>query len=145
MMATQEPAARPAVKLFNGRYTVESKTTGEHRTFWVRTQAADAEFAPGKRVLALLTGTQNDDPDHYTGFAFVDDAGIHVWRSKAEKSPLWGQYADLLWTLALDGAFSPWTEKGFTILLEGACCRCNRPLTNPQSIKTGIGPICEGL
>jgi hypothetical protein len=37
MMATQEPAARPAVKLFNGRYTVESKATGEHRTFWVRT------------------------------------------------------------------------------------------------------------
>lgn len=143
---------RPAVKLFNGRYTIESKTTGEHRTFWIRTQAADAEFAPGKRVVYLLTGSQNDDPDCYTGFAFVDDHGIHVWASKAKPGApagsgghRWLQFADLLWTLALDGALSPWAEKGFTILMEGACCRCNRPLTNPQSIRTGIGPICESL
>lgn len=144
-MATQEPAARPAVKLFNGRYSIESTQTGEHRTFWVRTQPADAEFAPGKRVLALLTGSQNDDWASYTGFAFVDDGGIHVWTSKRGPGKRFEEYADLLWTLALDGAFSPWTEKGFRILMEGACCRCNRPLTNPESIRTGIGPICESL
>jgi len=146
MMSTMEPkAARPACKLFNGRYTVESKATGEYRTFWVRTHAADAEFAPGKRVLSLLTGSQNDDPDHYTGFAFVDDSGIHVWHSKADKSPLWRQYADMLWTLALDGAFSTWAAKGYRIHQEGSCMRCNRPLTTPRSIQMGIGPICENL
>ncbi len=133
---------KPFVKLFNGRYTIQSAQTGEHRTFWIRTQPKDAEFAPGRRVLALLTGSQNDDWDHYTGFAFVDNGGIQVWRSKAEKSQLWGQYADMLWTLALDGAFSTWTEKGYRIQQEGQCCVCNRPLTNPESIRTGIGPIC---
>ena len=138
---------KPACKLFNGRYTVQSTKTGEHRTFWVRTHDADDpyDFRAGKRVVYLLTGSQNDDPNSYTGFAFADDQGIHVWRSKANRSQLWEQYADLLWTLALDGALSPWAEKGFTILMEGACCRCNRPLTNPPSIRTGIGPICESL
>jgi hypothetical protein len=152
MMATEPKAAAPAVKLFNGRYTIESKQTGEHRTFWVKTQAADAEFAPGKRVVSLLTGSQNDDPDCYTGFAFVDDRGIHVWASKAKPGApagsgghRWLQFADLLWALALDGALSPWADKGFTILMEGACCRCNRPLTTPESIRNGIGPICAEL
>ncbi len=152
MMVTENRDTRPAVKLFNGKYTIESKQTGEHRTFWVRTQEADAEFAPGKRIVSLLTGSQNDDESCYTGFAFVDDGGIRVWASKARAgardgsdSHRWLQFADLLWTLALDGAFSPWAAKGFTILMEGACARCNRTLTTPESIRRGIGPICAEL
>lgn len=66
---------KPACKVPNGRCTIESTRTGEHRTFRIWTQAADAEFAPGKRVVALLTGSQNDDPDDYTGFAFIDEQG----------------------------------------------------------------------
>lgn len=145
MMATEPKAAAPAVKLFNGRYTIESKQTGEHRTFWVRTQEKDAKFAPGRRVVMLLTGSQNDNPDDYTAFAFAEQDGIRVFPSKQAHGPRWAQFADLLWTLALDGAFSPWAEKGFRILMEGACCRCNRPLTTPDSIKAGIGPICREI
>jgi hypothetical protein len=130
-------------KLFNGKYTVESTQTGEHRTFWIETQASDAEFAAGRRVVSLLTGSQNDDPACYTNFGFVEESGILIFPSKLMAGgPKWIQYADLLWTLALDGAFSRWADRGFTILLEGACCRCNRPLTTPESIRRGIGPIC---
>jgi hypothetical protein len=142
MMVMEPQAVRPAVKLFNGRYTVESKQTGEHRTFWVRTQEADAEFAPGRRLVMLLTGSQNDDPACYTAFGFAEESGIRVFPSKQASSPRWAQFADLLWTLALDGAFSPWTEKGFTILMEGRCLKCDRPLTSPESLRRGIGPIC---
>lgn len=28
---------------------------------------------------------------------------------------------------------------------EGICSRCGRPLTNPDSIELGIGPVCRGL
>ncbi len=28
---------------------------------------------------------------------------------------------------------------------EGVCSRCGRPLTNPDSLEIGIGPICRGL
>lgn len=136
--------SRPTVKLFNGRYTIESKQTGEHRTFWVRTQEADAEFAPGRRVVSLLTGSQNDDPACYTTFGFVEEAGIRVFPSKRVVGERWIQFADLLWTLALDGAFSLWAEKGFTIMVEGHCLKCGRPLTDPISVRTGIGPKCGG-
>ena len=62
---------------FNGIYTVTNKETGEHRTFAVRTQKEDAKFAPGERIVALLTGPNNEDD--YTGFGFVTPAGIIVW------------------------------------------------------------------
>jgi hypothetical protein len=149
MMVTENRDTRPAVKLFNGKYTIESKQTGEHRTFWVRTQEADAKFAAGRRVVMLLTGSQNDDLDCYTIFGFANQDGIFVFPSKRPgpdcTSNKWVQFADLLWTLALDGAFSPWAAKGFTILMEGACARCNRTLTTPESIRRGIGPICAEL
>jgi hypothetical protein len=137
-----EATMKRAVKLFNGRYTIESKATGEHRTFWIQTQAADASFAPGQRLLGLLTGTDNDNPDDYAAFAFVDDQGIHVWTKKRAPGMKFLDYADMLWTLALDGAFSPWAERGFRILVEGRCLRCNRALTTPESIERGIGPVC---
>ena len=145
MMVTEPRTDRPAVKLFNGRYTIESKQTGEHRTFWVRTQEADAEFAPGRRVVSLLTGSQNDDPSCYTAFGFVEESGIRVFPSKLRDGlTRWAKFADLLWTLALDGAFSRWADRGFTILLEGRCLKCNHALTDPISIRTGIGPYCGG-
>jgi hypothetical protein len=129
-------------KLFNGKYTVESTQTGEHRTFWIETQASDAEFAAGRRVVSLLTGSQNDDPSCYTGFGFVDDDGIHVWTSRRGPGKRWEEYADLLWTLGLDGAFSVWAEKGFRIMQTGHCLKCNRILSTPESLRRGIGPIC---
>jgi hypothetical protein len=48
----------------------------------------------------------------------------------------------MLCTLWLDGAFSKWADRGYRIHLEGRCLRCNRPLTTPESIRRGIGPIC---
>lgn len=134
-----------AAKLFNGRYTVESTATTEHRTFSVWTQPREAKFSPGSRIVGLLTGSDNDNPDHYTAFAFIDDRGIYVWPSKRGAGKLFEQYADMLWTLWLDGAWSPWAQKGFRIHLEGRCLRCNRPLTTPESIRRGIGPICAEM
>ena len=33
---------------------------------------------------------------------------------------------------------------GYVIQHEGKCGKCGRPLTNPQSIETGLGPVCSG-
>jgi hypothetical protein len=137
-------ATERAAKVFNGFYTIKSGKTSQHRTFKIHTQDDKAAFAPGKRVVSLLTGTENDNPEHYTGFAFIDEDGIHVWEKKrAEKN--WGIYADMLWTLSLDGAHSKWADKGYTMMMSGRCIRCNRLLTTPDSIKSGIGPICAEI
>jgi hypothetical protein len=130
------------LKIFNGRYTMKNRRSGEHRTFEIKTQDKDAKFAAGKRVVALLTGP--DNTADYTGFGFVEDDGIVVWKSKrgvGEKS-VFDKYAAVLWSLALDGALSPYAEH-YEFLMEGTCAVCNRPLTEPESIKTGIGPICR--
>lgn len=133
-----------AAKVFNGIYTIKSAETGDHRTFKISTQGEKSAFAPGKRVVSLFTGTDNTSDDHYTGFAFIDDHGILVWAKKLDDK-IWATYADMLWTLALDGAFSRWADKGFVIMGEGRCLRCNRTLSTPESIKNGIGPVCAGL
>ena len=132
------------LKIFNGRYTLKNRRTGEHRTFEIKTQASDAQFAAGKRVVALLTGP--DNTVDYTGFGFVEDSGIVVWKSKrgeaSKKSP-YEWYAEMLWSLALDSGSSAFAE-GYEFLQEGTCAVCNRTLTEPLSLKTGIGPTCRG-
>ena len=127
-------------KVFNGTYTIRSSATGEHRTFRVATQSEKAEFAPGKRTVGLLTGPDNEND--YTGFAFIDEEGIYVWTKKRGEG-LWEAYAQMLWSLVLDASLSPWAAKGYRLMLEGRCLRCNRLLTEPKSLTTGIGPICE--
>lgn len=124
--------------MFNGTYTVTSPT-GEHRTFSVKTQAADAKFAAGKRVVALLTGSNNETD--YTGFGFVTEAGIQVWKSK--QTDFYLKVATMLWELGT-AEENRYTRKGFRLLLEKRCMRCNRKLTHPTSIETGIGPECAG-
>lgn len=128
-------------KVFNGHYTIKSGQTGDHRTFRIRTQPEDADFAPGKRIVGLLTGPDNEVS--YTGFAFIDDDGIFVW-SKKRGEGLWATYAEMLWSLALDGEKSPWTKKGYSLMVEGRCIKCNRLLTEPSSLETGVGPVCAG-
>jgi hypothetical protein len=133
---------QPAVKLFNGTHTIQNRETGEHRTFRIRTQPDDAKFAPGARIVGILTGP--DNTSDYKQFGFVTDDGINVWRKYrgADKRSAYEWYATMLWALGTDPA-SAWHEK-YTILTEGRCCRCNRKLTEPTSIRTGIGPVCAG-
>lgn len=129
-------------KVFNGTYTLESTRTGQHRTLSVRTQADDAKFAPGKRVVALLTGPDNEHD--YQGFGFMDDRGVYVWRSKKGKGQA-SQYealADILWDLATQGEGGRWYARGYRLHVEGRCIRCNRKLTRPDSIKRGAGETC---
>ena len=129
--------------IFNGRYTIENTKTKEHRTFQIKTQKEGAKFAPGKRLVALLSGPDNEAD--YTGFAFIDDKGIMVWSKKrgslAGRSP-YEWYANMLWSLATEGEKSSWYVKGYRLLSEATCLRCNRTLTEPESLRTGLGPVC---
>lgn len=124
----------------NGVYTIENTATGEHRTFKIKTQSNDATFAPGERVISLLTGPNNESD--YKGFGFVDNNDIRIWRSRRAASPHYEQYAKALWSLATLGAESPYSRKGYRLHLEGRCVMCNRRLTTPESIQYGIGPVC---
>lgn len=128
--------------IFNGTYTITSPT-GEHRTFQISTQPKDSRFAAGQRVIALLNGP--DNTTNYQGFGFVTDNGISVWRSKQGSNNTKSQYekfAAMVWSMAINGEQSFFYAKGCRLLVEGKCIRCNRKLTHPTSILSGIGPEC---
>lgn len=131
------------LKIFNGRYTIKNRRSGEHRTFEIKTQAEDAKFAAGKRVVALLTGP--DNTADYKGFGFVEEEGIVIWKSKrgeaGKKSP-YEWYGEMLWSLALDSGASSFAQD-YQLMMEGTCSVCNRVLTEPESLITGIGPVCR--
>jgi hypothetical protein len=128
----------------NGILTVKSTRSGEHRTFQIKTQGEDARFAPGRRVVSLLIGP--DNTSNYRSFGFVvttpDGVRIQLWRkySKAESFLQFDRLATLLERLDYHIA-----KGSVEINLEGRCIRCNRLLTTPNSVRKGIGPVCEGL
>lgn len=128
--------------LFNGVYTVIHGA--EHRTFKISTNAPDATFAPGQRIVSLLTGADNEAD--YTGFGFVTANEIKVWRSKqgtAEKPSFFDKSAKMLEAFGKsDDWTNPYVFRGMSLQLEKRCCKCNRKLTNPESLATGIGPEC---
>lgn len=127
----------------NGRFTLRNKTTGDHRTFQIRTQKKDAKFAPGKRIIGLLMG--RDNTADYQSFGFVDNKGITVWTKfrGMMKTSAYEMFARMLWQAATKGSLA--TVKGdYELMVEKRCLRCNRVLTNPESIESGIGPECAG-
>ena len=140
-----------AVRVKNGRFTIQSHT-GEHRTFQLKTVISNDKKSPtafcnklaGKRILSLLIGP--DNTSDYEGFAFVDDDGIYVWGSKQNEK--FTALARCFWRFATEGTMD--AENGYVtvegmrgyMLCQGYCCRCNRPLTVPESIESGIGPVC---
>lgn len=134
----------PAVKaprIFNGKITIEN-ASGEHRTFSIKTQKKDSKFAPGKRVIGLLSGPDNQSD--YMGFGFVDDDGVHLWsKFKDKKQFIW--FSELVNVLVgnLPNRYSkPHQLEGYRVHVSKKCLICNRELTTPESIQTGIGPIC---
>jgi hypothetical protein len=122
-----------AIETHNGIITVENPARGTHRTFRIETQPADARFAPGERILSLLIGADNGSD--YLGIGFVkDDGRVILWRRYQTE-----QYHALVRVLQKVEHFK---SIGLVYHYEGRCRRCNRVLTTPESIKSGIGPTC---
>jgi hypothetical protein len=90
------------------------------------------------------------------------DGDRYVYLGMLEKGGFSGTWSDLILTKgskagsdapsarAFRYAWGALTEKpprlaaDLDIYHEGKCGCCGRPLTNPESIETGIGPVCAG-
>lgn len=119
----------------NGIVTMRSLRTGEHRTFRIWTKSKESNFMPGRRVVGLLSGPDNESD--YRAFGVMDDDGrIHLWRKhQGERFYQWAAAA-----LSAPEQFLHQVEFSF----DGRCRRCNRLLTDPDSVASGIGPHCAG-
>lgn len=117
----------------NGTFTITNNASGTRRTFCVKTVTNEDSGLHGKRILSMLTGSDNED--HYTGFAFVDESGVHCWRRFRDS-----QYDKYAFFLNHADAFEAVDE--ISVVMSGTCRMCNRKLTVPESIESGIGPVC---
>lgn len=140
--------------IHNGTYTLINEG-GVHRTFAIKTQDKDAKFAPGERTVGLLSGTDNERS--YTGFGFVKEDRIIVWKSKRGENgtmSAYEWYAEMLVNAAkaiadLQDQEEPEAEfivrgNRYKVMVSKRCMKCNRKLTTPESIRMGIGPVCAG-
>jgi hypothetical protein len=115
----------------NGTWTVTSVATGERRTFQIKTWVKKDDKP---RVVSMLIGS--DNTSDYKGFGFVNSDGkIVVW--KKDRGTVFEKYARMLETL------QEHVDAGRVVIHhEGRCRICNKPLTVPESIESGIGPKC---
>jgi hypothetical protein len=141
--------------LRNGTYTI---TDGErHYTVRLHTKDFNGE---AMRVVELLTGPDNTDFGSWTGLGFYHEDGEQpracMWKKhraattaghavvttdnwNADWSKVTKKVAVFL-SLATGG--ETWRARGYSVLEESRCIRCNRKLTTPESIEAGIGPEC---
>lgn len=149
---------------YDGTFTVRSPKGG-HRTFRIRTERSGAGRIPaGARVVELLTGPDNSSsflPFGYVGKIGDDPAAadsIVVWSAyrssdvvrRFRVSPYvsrggtdYERFAAMLCDLAA-GERSELAKVGYQFDESRVCRRCGRKLTTPESIDSGIGPICDG-
>ncbi len=130
------------VATHNGKITIKNRATGQWKTFKIHTQKKDASFAPGERIVSLLTGPDNENS--YKGFGFVKpDGSIILW--KKARTPAFRAFASLLrHTRHGQAAQTETAPNGYEYLYKGRCRCCNRTLTTPDSVRLGIGPVCRG-
>ena len=119
---------------YNGRLTVTNPATGNHRTFRIRTIMNGK--LKGMRTIGLLIGANNESD--YRDFAFVQPTGkITIW--KRFSGTVFAELATIVerheWYAAYRGLVYQYSVR---------CRRCNRELTDPESISIGMGPYCRG-
>ena len=116
----------------NGTITIFNPETGNHRVVQVKTQKVDSKFAPGERIISLQTGSCNETA--FKGFGFVKaDGRVIVWNKHR------GTAFEKIGRIVENPA--KW-ENRLEFKFAGKCRKCNRKLTTPKSIDSGIGPVC---
>jgi|SRR5215467_130391 len=108
---------------------------GEHRTIRVKTIKDGA--LKGKIKIGYLTGSNNESS--YTDFGFLSDEGqVQFWKKLNYDETKQARIRRAVQIIADRAA-----DLGKAYAMDsGRCYRCNRLLTNPASLQTGIGPEC---
>ncbi len=94
----------------------------------------------GRYFASVLAGPDNTRDYRYLGEFIGEDYEIKITRDSAYGSGS-TQVRVLRWVLDIFKNEKPLPD-GYQVLHAGACCCCGRLLTTPESIQSGIGPIC---
>lgn len=120
--------------------TFESAKTGTHFTY--RISAADKPAATAPRVrpvshfVAVLTA-----PETFVYLGLVREAGAcyeHGRKSRVGSAAPSAQAFAWVWARLQEGRM----PSTLAVYHEGRCGACGRRLTTPESVASGLGPIC---
>ena len=113
-------------------FTLESMKTGTYYTFRAIKKLPDMIW------ISLLVAP---DEYEYLGPSYIYGNGMTYERTK--KSPNNPKMHMVMEFFISRLSNNKDFEKNYLVFRhEGRCCVCNRPLTTPKSIDSGIGPVC---
>ena len=118
--------------------TIRSMKTGVRFTFKIKKSPAD-EAQPNKPAcfwVKLMNGSDNENAYQYLGTIFAD--GTFKVTAKSAISPEAPSAQAFTWLS------KNWESAVVEVWHEGVCGHCGRKLTVPESIESGIGPVCKG-
>lgn len=127
----------------NARFTIESLETGTRFTYRVTKPRREGGLIGQDPPLfvSVLTGSDNTSDYEYLGVIFPDTGFRVTRRSRISDDAPSARAFRWLWKRISEDR--PLEKARFWH--EGRCGRCGRALTVPESIASGIGPVCEGL
>jgi hypothetical protein len=138
----------PSVEIPYGTYTMLLNDDD-----YVTLKVEKASFIKDKDVTMVSYLSGSDNETAYTGFAFVGNNGLNVWKKFKENSRITNA-AQVLWDIAKSASALADAHEAFFKFAEGhalqsgCCARCGKTLTVPASLHRGLGPECaskEGL
>ena len=119
-------------------FTVTRRRDGARFTY--RVTATDDD--PARFFVSVLTGPDNESDYTYAGMLDNRPAGLMLRQTRGSKiaatAPSWLGFVWLISRLHRPEVIDRFVEIDHV----GRCARCNRPLTVPESIRTGLGPVC---
>jgi len=119
----------------NATFTAVSRKTGNRFTFKV------TKFDPNRpHSVALMNGPDNENSYCYLGTIFNEADYRHGKKARISQDAPSAKAFEYIWAHRNDADLPEKVE----IHHEGKCCCCGRKLTTPESVVTGIGPICAG-
>lgn len=120
-------------------FTVVNEETGGRYTFRVR--RVENDNRPDVHFVDVLSGPSNTSDFTRLGMIFDEKRFVVPSRWNVSKdAPSARAFAWVFVRLTRGMDLGP-----ARFLHEGRCGRCNRTLTVPSSIDSGLGPVCQGL
>jgi len=128
-----ERANEAAQAIPNGTYTVILDDAGKvYRTLRVKDCPDHFTVKAGTQLIEFLNGP--DNTSDFAGFAFLAGRNVSIWKKYKLSTAL----LEAAKRLVAD----PMSAAAEYVKRSNRCFVCNRPLTTPESIARGIGPIC---
>ena len=118
-------------------FTVSGKN--RHYTYHVSRPNPTATYPDPALFIRILTGPDNTRDYSYLG---VLDRGLDVRLTRKSRYNDQSEPLVVLRRARESVTTGRALPAGWKVQHEGRCGRCGRKLTDPESIETGIGPVC---